>query len=193
MGTSVRSLVVPLALALACAATPSYAADMGLMFKAGWDTGRTLLLQVPIADGASQQIRVNDGLYAGGGLAIVNEARSFEGELSVSYKSKQVTDTDGQVDWNKIPIDALVFYRTADFRFGAGLTYHTFVRLRGTGTTQMNVNFKNALGFIGQIDLIVGERGTIGLRFIKLEYEAEGIDYKAKSDGIGITASMSFW
>jgi hypothetical protein len=193
MGSSVGSLVAPLALALASAAAPSHAADVGLMFKAGWDTGRTILMNVPFADGPSQQIRVNDGLYAGGGVAVVNDARSLEAELSVSYKSKQVTGDDGQVDWNKIPIDALVFYRTADFRFGGGLTYHTFVRLRGTGSAQMNVNFKNALGLVGQIDLIVGERGTIGLRFIKLEYEAEGINYKAKSDGVGITASMAFW
>jgi hypothetical protein len=193
MGTRFGRLAGPLAAALALGATPAHAADVGPMFKVGWDTGRTVFLKVPFADGPSQQIRVNDGLYAGGGISVVNDDRSLEGELSVSYKAKLVTGENGQVDWNRIPIDALAFYRTTNYRFGGGLTYHTFVRLRGTGDAQMFVEFENALGFVGQIDMLFGERGSVGLRFLKLEYKAKGFDYKAKSDGIGITASMSFW
>ena len=193
MGIRVKWLAAPLAAALALGATPSRAADVGPMLKVGWDTGRTLLLQVPFADGSSQQIRVNDGLYGGGGIAVVNETRTLEAELSISYKARLVTREDGQIDWNRIPIDLLGFYRTSNYRFGGGLTYHIYPKLRGTGDAQMYVEFENALGVVGQIDMLFGERGSIGLRFLKLEYKAKNIDYKAKSDGIGVTASISFW
>ena len=192
-GTRIARLAIPLAAVLALSATSARAWDVGPMFKFGWDTGRNILLQVPFSTGPSQQIRVNEGLYGGAGIAVINDSRTLEGELSVSYKAKLVTGDDGQVDWNRIPIDLLGFYRTQNFRFGGGLTYHTFVRLRGTGNAQMFQEFENALGAIAQIDMLFGERGSIGVRFISLEYKAKGIDYKANSNGIGVTASISFW
>lgn len=193
MGTRFARLAAPLAAALALSATPAQAADVGPMLKFGWDWGREVMLLVPFAGGPSQEVRVNEGLYAGGGIAMVNDARTLEGEVSVSYKAKFVTGVDGQIDWNRVPVDFLGFYRTPNWRFGGGLTYHYHPVLRGTGAAQGNVEFKDAVGLVGQIDMIFGERGTVGLRFLKLEYKAKDIDLKAKSDGVGITASISFW
>lgn len=193
MGTRFARLAAPLAAALALGATPAKAADIGPMLKFGWDWGREVMLVVPFITGPSQEVRVNQGLYAGGGIGVVNDARTLEGELSVSYKAKFVTGDDGQIDWNRIPIDLLAFYRTPNWRFGGGMTYHLKPVLRGTGAAQGTIEFKDAVGVVGQIDMIFGERGTLGLRFLKLEYKAKDIDFKAKSDGVGITASMSFW
>ena len=193
MGTRFARLSAPFAAALALSATSAHAADVGPMLKFGWDWGREVMLTVPFIDGPSQEIRVNEGLYAGGGIAVVNDARTLEGEFSVSYKVKYVTGGDGQLDWNRIPIDFLGFYRTPNWRFGGGVTYHLNPVLRGTGAGLGRVEFDNAVGLVGQIDMIFGERGTIGLRFLKLEYKAKDFDYTAKSDGVGITASMTFW
>lgn len=193
MGTRFAQLAAPLAAALALGATSAQAADIGPMLKFGWDWGREVMLTVPFITGPSQEVRVNEGLYAGGGISVVNDARTLEGEFSVSYKAKFVSGADGQIDWNRIPIDFLAFYRTPNWRFGGGVTYHYHPVLRGTGAALGSVEFKDAVGLVGQIDMIFGERGTVGLRFLMLEYKAKDFDYTANSNGVGITASMSFW
>jgi len=194
MGTRIARLAAPLAAALALGTTSAQAADVGPMLKFGWDWGREMLVTVQYVDGSpSQEIRVNQGVYAGLGVAVVNESRTLEGEFSVSYKAKFVTADNGQVDWNHIPIDLLAFYRTPNYRFGGGVTYHIKNTLRGTGFAQSNFEFENALGAVLQIDMLFGQNGSIGLRFLKLEYKEKGTDYKAKSDGVGITAAMTFW
>lgn len=194
IGTRVRSLAAALlAASTALGAAPCLAADYGLMFKAGWDTGRDVLLEVPFATGPSQNIRVNDGAYAGGGIALISDSREWEVELSASYKTKLVTGDNGQLEWHRIPVDLMLFHRTRDHRVGMGVTYHLLPRLRGTGDAQTYVEFKNAPGFMTQFDLLVGERGNIGLRFMVVEYEAKNINYKIRSVGVGVTAGMSFW
>jgi len=193
LGTRIARIATPLAAVLAFGATPAHAADIGPLVKFGWDWGHEMLATVTFVNGPSQEVRVNEGLYAGLGVGVVNESRSLEAEFSVSYKAKFVTGDNGQVDWNHIPIDLLAFYRTQNYRFGGGVTYHVKNTLRGTGFALGSTEFKNALGAVLQIDMLFGQNGSIGLRFLKLEYEAKDFDYKAKSDGVGITATMTFW
>lgn len=195
MGTRIARLAAPLAAVLAFGATPAHAADIGPMFKAGFDWGRGVMVVVPdTSGGPSQDVRTHAGVYVGGGISVINDSRSLEAELSVSYKARFASTDSGSIDWNRIPIDLLAFFRTTNYRFGAGATYHVMPKLHGTaGGQTYNREFKNAIGPVLQIEMLFGEHGSLGFRYFRLDYEDKATGIKYGTDGIGVTGTMTFW
>lgn len=191
-----ESLLHALALAAALAvATPARATDIRPMFKVGADFGGDELVTVTFTNGESRTIRANDGVFLGGGVSILNDAKDVEAEISLSYKVDTINASNGTVTWSRWPIDALLFYRLPSMRLGGGLTYHLNPELTGSGVVG-NVfdKFDNALGFILQADYSVSERHHIGLRYTGIEYKLNvpGAQGTAKSNGLGLVFSASF-
>lgn len=190
-----RLLGVLMALVLA-AATPfaSRAADVRPMIKVGVDTGGDNLLTHVFPDGEVETIKGNQGFYAGGGVSVTNFYRDLELEVSLSFKYTTAYGNNGEVDWTRYPLDALVFYRWPRLRAGGGLTYHFGPKLKGDGDAAgVNVKFENALGFVLQADYRITDHFTAGVRYTAIEYETEASPaVTTKSSGIGITLGMSF-
>lgn len=177
---------------LAGAVSEAGASDSSFHFKVGYDTGGDTLITAIFAGGDTENIKANRGLFFGGGVSLVNDTKDLEAEISLSYKFDTITASNGDITWSRLPIDGLVFYRFPSVRLGGGLTYHLNPQLDGSGAAGgLNVDFKNAFGFIVQADWRITDKLNLGLRYTLLEYETSVGGITADSNGIGLVFSGS--
>ena len=182
-----------LLLAALSAPVASHAMDVRPFFTAGYDFGGDTLVNVTFTDGSTDSLKANEGFYFGGGASILTDSKRYEIELSLAYKFSKINASNGDVEFTRLPLEALVFYRFDRARLGGGLTYHLNPKLEGSGVaTPLNLKFDDALGFVLQADFLATEKMAIGLRYTNLEYEVEGAAAKAKSNGLGFTFSYRF-
>src|SRR5262245_49993163 len=184
-------------LALVLAATfplGLFAAEIRPMIKVGIDTGGDVLVTHVFPDGEVETIDANQGFYVGGGVSILNAAKTLELEVSLTYKYNTAYGNYGQIDWTRWPLDALVFYRWSRVRVGGGLTYHLGPELKGGGDAAgFKVKFDNALGFVLQADYRITDYLTAGVRYTAIEYETSASPTTTtKSSGIGLTVGFTF-
>lgn len=199
---------LPAGLLLALVAAPSYAVDVRPAFKAGIDVGGDTLISVPTSGstlGDTKKVRAGDGLFLGAGASILNDAKDVEVEVTLSYKFSGISAQNGDINWSVLPLDALVFYRMPNWRFGGGLTYHINPTLKGTGVAGgLDADYKNALGIVLQGDYMFGEKIKLGLRYTGVKYKASSIQLSptlitnsqppetAKTNAIGLVFTVSF-
>jgi hypothetical protein len=193
---------------LALLAAPSYGVDVRPTFKAGAEAGGDTLISVPVSGsslGDTKKIRAGEGLFLGGGASVLSDEKDLELELTLSYKFSGITAQNGDINWSVLPLDALVFYRIPNWRFGGGLTYHINPSLKGSGVAGgLNADYKNALGIVLQGDYMFGEKIKLGLRFVGVKYKASSISSSsglqvsepppadAKTSALGIVFTVSF-
>lgn len=186
-----KGLVAGLAL---CAASGVQAAEIRPLIKAGADFGGDTMVTARFTNGDTQNIRGNEGFYLGGGAAIIDAERNMEYHLTAAYKFFFIDADNGDLEWTRVPLEALAFYRFARVRLGGGLTYHLNPRIEGTGVVGgLDIKFKNALGLVLQADWRATESLGLGVRYTFLEYDAKGnFTGTAKASGFGLAASFSF-
>lgn len=171
----------------------AHAAEIGPMFKVGYDTGGETLVTVTFTNGERSSIKANQGFYFGGGVSILNDAKTVETEVSLSWKFQSITASNGDVTWTRFPLDALVFYRLPRVRVGAGLTYHMSPKLDGSGVAGgLNTEVKDAAGGVLQADWRITEAMNLGLRYTALEYKDKTTSTAAKSNGVGVVFGSRF-
>jgi hypothetical protein len=174
----------------AATAVVSQAAELRPVFVAGYDTGGDKIVNVKFTNGDSDSIRANEGLYAGGGISVLNDDENIEFLGTVSYKYSSVHADNGDITWTSIPIDALLFYRMRSFRIGAGPTFVMSPRLKGSGIAGgLNTTVDNAVGLVVQADYLLG-KVAIGLRATFVDYKAGGAT--AKGNGVGLSFGITF-
>jgi hypothetical protein len=178
----------------ASAALVAQAAEVRPLLKAGIDLGGDTIVTATFVDGESRTIRGNEGAYFGGGMAIVSAAKDWEYHLTLAYKFSLIDADNGDIEWTRLPLEALAFYRFARVRIGGGLAYHLNPRLEGSGVVGgLDIRFKNALGAIVQVDWRITENIALGARYTMLEYDAkEPASGSAKSNGLGVAFSINF-
>jgi len=170
------------------------AADIRPLVKAGIDVGGETMATAVFVSGETDKIRANEGAYLGGGLALVDDARNLEFHLTIAYKLARVSADNGDLEFSRIPLEGLVFYRLPKVRLGGGLTYHLNPELEGGGiASAVDVKFKNAPGFVLQADYRIWRGLAAGVRYTFLEYDAKGdATGSARSNGVGLTVSYTF-
>ena len=170
------------------------AADFRPILKGGFDLGGDTMVSVVFTNGETSTIKANEGFYLGGGLAVIDDARNLEYHLTLAYKIAVMSAENGDLEFTRVPLEALVFYRFPKVRVGGGLTYHLNPELEGSGVASaVDVKFKNALGFVLQADYLIWRGLAAGVRYTFLEYEAKGdATGTAKSNGLGLTVSYTF-
>jgi hypothetical protein len=183
-----------LALVAASAALEAQALEVRPLLKAGYDAGGETLVSVTFTNGDRENIKANEGFYVGGGATILDTDRSMEYQLTLAYKFEMVNASNGDIEWTRIPLEALAFYRVQHARVGGGLAYHMNPRVEGSGVVGgLDVKFKNALGFIFQADWLITPKIALGARYTWLEYDAKSpASGSAKSNGVGLAFSIHF-
>ncbi len=183
-----------LALLGALAAAPAHAFEVRPLLKAGFDFGGDTIVTAVFTNGERQDIKANQGLYLGGGAVIVGDAKDWEFHLTAAYKFAFIDATNGDIEWTRIPLEALAFYRFPHVRVGGGLAYHASPKLEGSGVVGgLDIKFKNALGAVLQVDWRITENVALGGRYTAVDYDAKApASGSAKSNGLGVSFSMSF-
>lgn len=175
---------------IALAAASSHAAEVRPVVVAGYDAGGDRIVNLTFTNGKGDSIRANEGLYAGGGLSVLNNARNveFQGTLSVKYQGLHADN--GNVSWTEFPLDVLVFYRRPSFRLGGGMTYVMNPRAKGSdAASNVDMTFDNALGAVLQGDYLV-EQVSLGLRYTLIDYKFGGST--VKGSGVGVSFGFAF-
>jgi hypothetical protein len=167
-----------------------HAASIRPVAVAGYDAGGDKVATVTYTSGKSDSIGANEGLYAGGGVSVLNDVGNVEflGTLSVKYQALHADN--GDIQWTRVPLDALVFYRRPSFRLGGGLTYAINPRVKGSGAaSNVEMTLDNAAGVVLQGDYLI-ERVSLGLRYTILDYKLGSSTIKAS--GLGFAFGYTF-
>lgn len=145
-------------------------------------------------NGETDSIKANEGAYLGGGVAIFSDAKDWEYHITLAYKFTMIDAENGDIEFTRMPLEALAFYRWQRVRAGGGLAYHINPKIEGSGVAGgLDIKFKNALGAIVQVDWLITENVALGGRYTLLEYDAKApARGSAKSDGFGLSFSWNF-
>lgn len=170
-----------------------HAADVGGVFKAGLDFGGDTLVTAVFTNGDTDTIKANEGVILGGGIAIFNDTKTVSSEITLNWKYTSISADNGDIEFTRFPVDALLFYNSPKARLGAGVTYHMNPSLEGSGVVGgLNVDFDNALGFIAQAEYRASEKVAFGIRYTKLSYDVTGATGSVDANGVGATFTAMF-
>jgi hypothetical protein len=183
-----------IAFVLMSLAGAAHALELRPMVKFGTEWGGNTIVVAEFDDGDTETIGAHEGFYLGGGVALLPEATNLEIDLSLAFKFATIDARNGDIEWTRWPLEALVFYRWPRWRLGAGPVYHLAPTLDGDGVAgDLKVRFKNALGAVLQADWRITDGMSLGARYTFLRYDAKDpAEEGARSNGWGIAFSFNF-
>jgi len=172
--------------------------EAGGAFVADFNAGADTLLVLHYSDGTSQDIKAGNGLIlalGGGAIFFDQQPHRLETLLTVGVKYSSMQPTNNaSLDFVRLPIELLAFYRNDDwhFRVGGGGVWNVFNSLSGGGALAGQVKFAPALGGIVQADFIWGGL-AVGLRYTRLQLRPEEADYHgASANSLGVNLSYFY-
>lgn len=173
---------------MAAAATFELGGDVLIELNAGADP----VLNLTFDDGTTQDISGGNGVslaVGGGGIFFDDQQHQLEIVLTagVKYSTMKPTENAG-IDWVRIPLEAMAFYRNdaLHFRAGLGETLYAFNSLQGSGAiSDLDVKFAPALGTVIQADFL-WKKLFIGLRYTILSIRPTSSDQSISANSIGL-------
>ncbi len=164
----------------------------------GMDFGGTTLGSVVLSDGSTESIKSNEGIYLSvGGEYLLDE--SLLTRATIGYKFDSVTASNGELSFDRIPLEALVFKMMGAHQVGMGLGYHLSPSYdcKIDGICNFSTAFKNSLGWIVQYEyatVISRHRANIniGVRYSQISYSPKNEGSTEKANGFGIVSTFMF-
>ena len=161
-------------------------------FSFGLDFGGDTMVTVIYTDGHDNDIKAGELAYFNAGVIIPNGTSDFETQFTIGWKFDKSSADNGDVSFDRFPIEMLEFYKLGRFRFGGGLTYHLNPSLDGDGVASaIEADFDDALGFVLQVDFLF-RQGSVGLKYTDIEYQVEGSEVDVDGNSIGIVFGLRF-
>lgn len=103
-------------------------------------------------------------------------------------------EPNSAINWNRYPIELVHFYHNTrdQFRLGWGISYHMNNDLEKTeNTVKEKIPVENSLGFVFQLEKVMGKRegiaagfGTIGIRYQKITYQSSSFFKPAHGESL---------
>ena len=159
-----------------------------LLLQLGIDAGGDELVEVQFDNGDKQEIDAGGLIHFAVGGVFPTAATAYpnlETQLSIGWKFDNSSAKNGDVDWDRYPIELLQFHRTENWRFGAGITYHLNPKLEGSGdASHIQADFDDALGYIVEIDYLTSSNSILGAKFTFIDYEINATSLSGNSVGV---------
>lgn len=162
----------------------------GLVFGA-IEFGGDELVKITFSDGSTDSIKAGELIYLGGGVEIdtLADDAKYKTRLTIGWKFDRINGTNGEVDFDRFPLELIQFYQPGQWQFGAGVTYHMNPKLKGSGVVSgLDVEFDDALGFVVEGDYFFSPKAFFGIRYTMIDYEVNNVSVDGNSIGIAIGA-----
>jgi hypothetical protein len=177
--------------AAAIAPIATHAADVRPLFKAGYEAGGDRIVEVTFTNGDTASIHAGDGLYLAGGAVFEQVYPNIDVETSIGIKYDSIDASNGSITWTRYPVEVLGFYGFPRFRLGGGFTYQFSSTIHGSGVVGgLDTNIDNALGVILEADWMITRKISLGGRYTRIDYKANGVT--ATGDSVGISFGIRF-
>lgn len=198
MCVQLRALVAASSVAVTFAIVSPSAEAVDFVVQMGIHGGGDEIANATFTSGDSQRIKAGELLSVAAGIVLpIND--SFEAQGTIGWKFDSITADNGDIEWDRFPLDLLLFYRaTENVRVGAGISYHVNPKLSGSGAASaINVDFDNALGFATEVGYSFGKEGAfqgvyLGLNFTAIDYKVSPTQAKVDGNSIGLILGYRF-
>lgn len=138
-------------------------------------------------------------LHAGGlilfGLGIDHQfGNQWEIQSSINYHFDRANAENGDVTFQRFPLDVLGFYRSGSHRFGGGITYHMNpefeIDVPGAHGT---VSFDDAIGGVIEYDYFFTPSISLGLRGTLIDYKSSDVEDSVNGNYVGLMLNGYFF
>jgi len=177
---------------------PSGPRPWRLVVATGYDVGVSAGPVVSVAGGGRQQLDANGGLWiAAGGLLAFGPDRRYELQASIGLKGNSAGTGTSGLTYRAVPLEVLAARAWSGWRLAAGVSYAIGPTYQGAGASgYLSQDLRNALGLVGQAELLGGSpgdalRSAIGLRVTWQTLLAED-GTGTPASAVGFTAGLSF-
>lgn len=138
-------------------------------------------------------------LHAGGlvlfGIGFDHQfGNQWEIQSSINYHVDRANARNGDVTFQRFPLDVLGFYRSGNHRFGGGITYHMnpefeidLSDVRGT------VDFDDAVGGVLEYDYFFTPSISLGLRGTVIDYKSSDVEGSVNGNYVGLMLNGYFF
>jgi hypothetical protein len=180
-------------------ARPAHATtfELGGAVGADFNAGAGTLLTLHYSDGTEQQIKAGNGLLVAAGAGAMffdQQPHRLETQLTLGIKYSTMQPTNNaSLDFVRVPIELLAFYRNEDwhFRVGGGGAWYVSNSLSGGGALNGEAHFDPALGAIVQADF-VWRAFAVGLRYTVLRLRDTDANVSANANSLGLHLSYFY-
>lgn len=127
---------------------------------------------------------------------VIPMGHNLETQLTLGWKYDGTSADNGDVSFERYPLNALLFYRGSHWRVGGGVTYHLNPEVDGSGVgAGLQADFDNAWGSL----IEVGYQFNVfylGGRLTFIDYETVSSSFTSKEafngDSVGIIFAARF-
>jgi hypothetical protein len=180
---------------LACCLLPSTARaityELGGFVGLDANLGSDALFTLHYSDGSHQTIKPGNGAtlaIGAGAMFFDDQPHRLETQLTLGVKYSTMEPTaNASLDFIRVPIEWLAFYRNEDwhFRVGGGLSCYLVNSLSGGGDLLIDVHFKPALAGVIEADF-VWDAFYAGLRYTLLRLHDKDSNASASANSLGV-------
>jgi hypothetical protein len=196
-----RSALAVCAVAVMAVGVAPRAEAVDVILQMGVHSGGDELAGATFTSGDSDKIKAGELLsFAAGIVQPIGE--SWEVQAGLGWKFDTITATNGDITFDRYPLDLLLFYRpTEKFRIGLGGSYHLNPKLSSSGAASgLDVEFDNALGFAVEAGYFFGHvspEGTprgmyLGVNYTAIDYTVANTDVAVDGNSIGLILGFRF-
>ena len=188
-----KAFTTCIVLVLSLISTITTAADTKPFVSIGLVTGGDDLLNT-----VGRDFKAGGLFYFGGGLLIEPEESILMYQISMGYKVDAIkfkilnSNTSGDSIISVMPLDALVFIKANELRFGVGLTYYINPEweLCFDGSRCNTTSYDDAVGPTIELRYQANHKAFWGIRYSNVDYEIGSVSIDASN--LGIYGGLSF-
>lgn len=127
-----------------------------------------------------EDLRGGDLITFAAGLVTYLPRREWSFQTTIGYHLDEVSADNGDIRFERYPLEFIPFYNSGNHRVGAGLSYHLSPKLNLKDIGGPKVAFDNALGWLVEYDYsFVGWSKSgllVGVRYLWIDYEIDKIN-----------------
>lgn len=141
---------------------------------------------------SDEEIRAGELFLAAGGIAY--QINQFEVQATIGFYGDGIFADNGDASFTRWPLELMAFWRFEYIRVGAGVTQHfnPQFELDIDNGAKSDVDFDDATGFLFQVEYLINDNISVGLRHTVIDYEIERRAMQINGDNTGVVATYRF-